>query len=149
MPDPIPWSGTTATPPAVEWVGSVALDTPPPPPLDDDSWYDPAATYEAVLLTLRTTTSDPDAGQIMAAVTAAGSLISQYLDRVDPLPTPTPAPLQQALEQLAVELYRRKDAPFSLLNATAPEDVPVDVGASAIQSVAPLIQPWKSRWGFA
>jgi hypothetical protein len=58
--------------------------------------------------------------------------------------------VQQALEQLTIELYRRKDAPFNLLNATVPEDVPVDISSlGAIQSVAPLIQPWKQRWGFA
>ena len=122
----------------------------PAPPLDDQAWVDMVATYEAVLLALRVTTTDPDAEAIAFAIQAAASLIDQYLDRTDPLPSPPPAPVQAALEQLAIELYRRKDAPFSLLNATVPEDVPVDItGLAAIQSVAPLIQPWRQRWGFA
>jgi hypothetical protein len=122
----------------------------PAPPLDDQSWVDLSLTYESVLLTLRITTADPDAAQIMFCIQAAASLIDQYLDRVTPLPQPPPQPVQTALEQLAVELYRRKDAPFSILNATVPEDVPVDItGTAAIQSVAPLIQPWRQRWGFA
>lgn len=150
MADPIPWTGTPPTPPAIEWVGGVSVVEPPPPPLDDQSWVDVQATYESVLITLRVTTADPDAGIILDSITGAAALIDQFLDRTDPLPTPTPGPVQQALEQLTIELYRRKDAPFNLLNATVPEDVPVDItGLGAIQSVAPLIQPWKQRWGFA
>jgi hypothetical protein len=150
-PDPIPWSGTTLTPPAVQWVDAGGeLPAIPAPPLDDQTWVDMAATYEAVLLALRVTTNDPDADAILFAIQAAASLIDQYLDRTDPLPVPPPAPVQTALEQLSVELYRRKDAPFNLLNATVPEDIPVDItGVGAIQSVAPLIQPWRQRWGFA
>jgi hypothetical protein len=149
-PDPIPWVGTPATPPAVEWVGGTIVVDPPAPPLDDQSWVDVQATYEAVLITLRVTTADPDAGIILESITGAASLIDQFLDRTDPLTSPPPGPVQQALEQLTIELYRRKDAPFNLLNATVPEDVPVDISSlGAIQSVAPLIQPWKQRWGFA
>jgi hypothetical protein len=149
-PDPIPWVGTPATPPAVQWVGGTIVVDPPAPPLDDQAWVDVTATYEAVLLSLRVTTADPDAAQILACITAAAALIDQFLDRTDPLPSPTPQPVQTALEQLTIELYRRKDAPFNLLNATVPEDVPVDItGVGAIQSVAPMIQPWKQRWGFA
>lgn len=150
MADPIPTTVVPLTPPAVEWIGAPVDVLDPPPPLDDQSWVDVQATYEAVLLMLRVTVQDPDAEQILACVTAAASLIDQYLDRVEPLPSPPPGPVQQALEQLSVELYRRKDAPFSLLNATVPEDVAVDIsGVTSIQSIAPLIQPWKSRWGFA
>jgi hypothetical protein len=139
-----------ATPPAAQWVGSAYSLEPIAPPLDDQTWVDVQLTYEHVLLSLRITTADIDAEQVLACVTAAASLIDQYLDRLTPLPNPPPHPVQQALEQLSIELYRRKDAPFNLLNATVPEDVPVDIGAvGAIQSVAPLIQPWKQRWGMA
>ena len=150
-PDPIPWSGETNTPPAVTWAGGVGVVPPAPaPPLDDQDWYDPQLTFEAVLNTLRLTEDDVDADAILYAITAAASTINQFLDRVDPLPSPTPAPVQLALEQLSIELYRRKDAPFNLLNATVPEDVPVDItGIGSIQSVAPLLQPYKQRWGFA
>ena len=149
-PDPIPWVGTPITPPAVQWLGGVMVAEPPAPPLDDQSWVDVQVTYEAVLLSLRVTTNDPDAAQILNCITAAASLIDQFLDRTDPLPLPPPMPVQTALEQLTVELYRRKDAPFNLLNATVPEDVPLDIsGTGAIQSVAPMIQPYKQRWGFA
>ena len=151
MADPIPWSGTTLTPPAVQWLGAgTSLPAVPAPPLDDQSWVNLEDTYEAVLLSLRVTTQDPDAAAILASIQAAASLIDQYLDRTDPLPAPPPAPVQTALEQLSIELYRRKDAPFALLNATVPEDVAVDItGQAALQSVAPLIQPWRQRWGFA
>lgn len=150
-PDPIPWSGDTLTPPAVQWVGAdITPPVMPAPPLDDQAWVDIPTTYEAVLLSLRVTAADPDAEAILFAIQAAASLIDQYLDRTTPLPIPPPAPVQAALEQLAVELYRRKDAPFSILNATVPEDVPLDLtGQAALQSVAPMIQPWRQRWGFA
>lgn len=150
-PDPIPWFGTTATPPALSWAGGVGVLPPVPPPLADSGWLDPVATYEAVLVTLRITQSDPDAAGIMAAMSSAVELVNQYLDRRTPLPgPPPPAPVQTAVEQLTVELYRRKDAPFNILNATVPEDVPVDItGVGSIQSVAPLLQPYKQRWGFA
>lgn len=149
-PDPIPWSGTTLTPPAVQWVSAPDPPAVPAPPLDDQSWVNLEQTYEAVLLSLRVTTQDPDAAAILASIQAAAALIDQYLDRTDPLPAPPPQPVQVALEQLSIELYRRKDAPFALLNATVPEDVAVDItGQAALQSVAPLIQPWRQRWGFA
>jgi hypothetical protein len=153
MPDEIPWTGAApATPPAVAWDTGGSVSTLPPvaPPLDDQSWVDVQATYEAVLLSLRLTVADPDAGQILFCVNSAASLIDQFLDRTTPLPSPPPAPVQSALEQLTIELYRRQDAPFNVLNATVPEDVPVDLtGQGALQSVAPILQPWKQRWGFA
>lgn len=150
-PIPVPPPQTLATPPALQWIGAgTGVLDPVLPPEDSQGWVDVQGTYEAVLITLRLTTNDPDAGQILASVHAAASLIDQFLDRTVPLPSPPPGPVQTALEQLTIELYRRKDAPFNILNATVPEDVPVDVtGVGAIQSVAPMIQPWRQRWGFA
>lgn len=153
MADPIPVvpPQDLETPPALRWEGGVAVLPPPVPPIDDESWVDAATTYENVLRSLRLEADDPDAQVVMAAMTAAVSVINQWLDRDVVLPgPPPPAPVQQALEQLTIELYRRKDAPFYSLNATVPEDVEVDIsGTGTIQTVAPLLQPYKRRWGFA
>lgn len=126
-------------------------DIPPLPPSSTAVWYDPALTWESVLRQLRLDVTDPDAPTVIDSISAAASLIDQYLDRTVALTgPPPPAPVQQALEQLTIELYRRRDAPFNLLNATVPEDIPVDISAvGAIQSVAALVQPWKQRWGYA
>lgn len=151
MADPIPWTGTPATPPAITWEGEGTLTDVVPPPLDDGSWCDLPITLENVLRTLRLTADDPDTAAVTAALTAAVSLIDQFLDRIDPLPgPPPPPPVQTAVEVLTVELYRRKDAPFALLDATLPEDVATDIGQlPALQPVTALLLPYKQRWGFA
>jgi len=105
-----------------------------------------------VLTTLRLDPSDPDAPIVTDAMYAAVALIDQYLDRAVPLPgPPPPAPVQQAVEQLTIELYRRKDAPFAMLNTTLPEqDLALDIsGTGTLQPVTALLQPYRQRWGFA
>lgn len=150
--DPIPWVGTPSTPPALEWQGAGAVTTAPAPPLADGGWNDAALTLDHVLDQLRLDPTDPDAPEVTAAMYAAVAMIDQYLDRVDPLPgPPPPAPVQLALEIQTIENYRRKDAPFAMLNTTLPDqDVPTDIGGvGMLQSVAGLLQPYRQRWGFA
>jgi hypothetical protein len=97
-------------------------------------WYSLADTTAAVLATLRLTDGDVDADRIEAQVPAAATLIDQYLDRVEAIPGPPPAPhIQQALEQLVVELYRRKEP-----NAAA---------ARVLDPVRSELTPHKRRWG--
>lgn len=153
MADPIPWHGTPATPPALEWPGVGAVATAPvPPPLADGAWCDQAVTLDHVLNTLRLDPTDPDAPIVAEALLSAIAQIDQHLDRVTPLPgPPPPPPVQQAVEQLTIEMYRRKDAPFAMLNTTLPEqDVALDISANgALQTVSALLAPYRQRQGFA
>lgn len=125
---------------------------PVPPPLADGGWNDPAITMRNVLTTLRMDDGDQEIPIVTAAMSAAVAIIDQFLDRVTPLPgPPPPPPVQQATEQLTIELYRRKDAPFAMLNATLPEqDVPLDISATGmLQPVAALLRPYRQRRGLA
>lgn len=77
-------------------------------------WWHAATVTAAALAQLRLTDGDVDAGRVASAVGPAGQAINQYLDR-DPADAYTdataPDQLQDAIVQVTVELYRRKDAP--------------------------------------
>ena len=74
-------------------------------------WYDLAVTTAEVLAILRLTEQDVDTGRIEAAVPAAATLIDEFLDGVTAVPGPPPSPkLQQALDQVTIELYQRRVA---------------------------------------
>lgn len=81
---------------------------------DVSVWWDEATVAAAALAQLRLTDADVDAGRIVAAVDPAGQTINQWLDRDpgDAYTTATaPVQLTDAIVQVVVELYRRKDAP--------------------------------------
>jgi hypothetical protein len=127
-------------------MSDVDVVTPP----DQTVWWDVDATVANVLEQLRLTATDIDAERITELVPAAGYAINAYIDRVDPLPASplTPAAVTAALEQIVVELYRRKDA-----GSGNPTDYSVAAIVSRFGSVDPLgevraqLQPFKQRWG--
>lgn len=117
-------------------------------PPDQTVWWDDAATTTAVLAQLRLTDTDVDADRIGELVSAAGAAINTFLDRPDVTP-PAPLPLlQAALEQVTIELYRRKDA-----GAGNPTDYSIGAVVSRLGAVDPLgevraqLLPYKRRWG--
>ena len=80
-------------------------------------WYDLDQSTADVLAILRLTDADVDAERIGAIVPAAAQLIDTFVDRPEAILGPPPAPpIAQALNQLTIELYRRKDVPFETVH---------------------------------
>lgn len=113
------------------------------------SWADPADVTVAALAVLRIDQDDPDADRVATAAVSAIALVDNYLDRADdPLIAPTPQPVLDAAVQVTVELYRRKDAPFGVLNSWSENDVgPVRIGTDPIKGVELLLLPYAHRYG--
>jgi hypothetical protein len=120
-------------------------------PPDQTEWWDADATTTAALEQLRLEAVDVDAVRVAELVPTAGAAINDYLD-VDPYAdviwpgVDPPAPLADAVVQVVVELYRRKDAPAStadgmMLTAWRPASFDVLAGVRA------LIRPYKRRFG--
>lgn len=110
-------------------------------------WYDLDVTVAAVLAVLRLTASDVDAERIRALVPVAGQLIDTRLDRQVALTSPAPLPVLVALENLTVELYRRKDAPFGVLNAWSPDAFAIRIGRDQMAGIDSLLAGYRRRWG--
>jgi hypothetical protein len=154
MPDPIPAPVVdTPTPPAVEWVTAGArtvrdVSTPPASAV----WYDIDATSAAVLAQLRLEVSDVDESRVRALVPAAAAHIDAYCDRVTPLSGPPPdAMVDAVLQQVTIELYRRKDVALVGATSTWTADAVSDrygAGDPIAECLAQLL-PYKQRWGMA
>jgi hypothetical protein len=119
-------------------------------PPDYTPWWDETATVDAVLAQLRLSSGDVDEARIAALVPAAGAAINAYLDRWEPV-QPAPSHVAQAaLEQVTIELYRRKDA-----GAANPGDFSLAAVVTRYGSTDPLgevraqLAPYKRRWGVA
>jgi hypothetical protein len=115
---------------------------------DYTPWWDDTVTVANVLAQLRLTESDVDAARIAELVPAAGAAINAFLDRPDATP---PAPLellQAALEQVTVELYRRKDAGTGDATDLSLAAVVSRYGATdPLGEVRAQLQPYKRRFG--
>lgn len=124
------------------------MSTPDPP--TPPEWWDIPATTAAALEILRLDTDDEDAGRVETCATVACTAIDHYLDRCDPLPSPGPPDVMQAAAMTTVEIYRRKDAPFGVLNSWSPDDYgPVRIGVDWLNGVRFLLLPYKCAWGIA
>ena len=109
-------------------------------------WYDPAGTVAAVLAILRLEDGDIDEARIASLVPVAAERIEAFLDRVDPIPGPPPSPaLQEALEEVTVDLYRLPTGGAAELAGLA---VPVAALVyDPISRVRALLLPAKQRFG--
>ena len=124
-------------------------DTSTVTPPDVSVWWDAQAVASAALAQLRLVDGDVDAGRVGTAVDPAGQAINQYLDRdpADAYTTATAPPqLTDAIVQVVVELYRRKDAPASsvdgmMLAAWRPATL------NPVAGVRYLIDPFRARRG--
>ena len=113
-------------------------------PPDQSVWWDATATRDAVLHLLRLTDTDVDVAQIEALIPAAGQMINNELDRVDPLVAPPPPPLQVELERVVIRLYRAKDV----------QPLAADVGpywsptaTDPLYESRAALRPYRQRWG--
>jgi hypothetical protein len=119
------------------------------PPLQDISWIDVDQTTANVMEILRLSADDTDEPRVRADVITAAADMMNFLDRTTPLPgPPPPPPIQYAVEQYAVELYRRKDAPFSKINTALAIDYQVSFESIAhLAPVMPFILRYRQRFG--
>lgn len=112
------------------------------------AWADIDAITDAALAVMRRASSDPDRGAISEYAEAAAMLVDDYLDRADSPFTEPPAPVFSATIQVTVELYRRKDAPFGVLNNWSDSDIgPVRVPVDWSKGVEYLLDPYAHRFG--
>ena len=114
------------------------------------AWVDADQVLADVLDVLRKTATDADSDRIEALIPAAANLAQAYLDRdADPLPAAPPMhPLvRTAMTNLTVELYRRKDAPFGVLNAWSPDDLALRVSSDPMRGVVGILLPLKTGFG--
>lgn len=132
------------------------------------SWHDAIpAIASAALEQLRVTEADLDAGRIARKTPAACTAIDLYLELraldnyLAPIPGrvtytyggvpvtayaagEAPPDVLEAAVQLAVELYRRKDAAFGVLTAGVE---PTRISADALRGVTSLLAPWREGFG--
>jgi len=121
-----------------------------PPPVDT-TWVNDAQAATDAATILRLASSGADYDRLLELAGAAGELICLYLDRTDPIPgvlpqTPPP-PLRTAHANVTVELWRRKDAPFGVLDAWSPDGTATRIGSDPLQGVHHMITPYKAGWG--
>lgn len=118
----------------------------------DPAWVDTATVVSDVLAVLRLPPTDPDAARIEELVPTAAALMQAFLDRDDdPLPAAPPMhPLvRQAASQVTIELYRRKDAPFGVLNAWSPDEAATRISTDPLRGVFHVLLPLKLHYGVA
>lgn len=120
-------------------------------PTTTPSWGDPDLIAQMALKVLRMDQNHEDVPRVERAAVAAMELVDRYMDRADdPLVTPTPQPVTDAAVQVTVEVYRRKDAPFGVLQGFSDTDVgPVRIGSDALKGVESLLMPYSHRYGVA
>jgi len=130
------------------------------------TWHDQVpAIADAARILLRLNAADPDAPRLTGCAAAACNaidhrlLLKEHPDRL--LLTrgghcwwtyadgDAPADVVTAAEQLTGELFRRKDAPFGVLNAASANAVPMYVSRDQMAGVDSLLAPYVESWGFA
>jgi hypothetical protein len=121
------------------------------PPYVDISWRDDLQAAGDAAAVLRISMSSPEAARLTLCAQAAGLHICRYLDRKEPIPGVTPGvppeDLRFAHAHVTVELYRRKDAPFGVLDAWSPDSGATRIGSDPLSGVKTMITPYKNRWG--
>lgn len=117
---------------------------------DQTVWWDAPAVAASALAVLRLDETDVDADRVAGLVPAAGAQVNNYLDRTaaDPVPTPPPDDLADALVQVVVELYRRKDAPPSSVDALLASSWRAP-SLDPLAGVRACLLRYKRRWGIA
>lgn len=113
-------------------------------------WIDADQVLTDVLDVLRLPATDDDVDRIEAQIPTAADLCANYLDRdADPLPPAPPMhPLvRTAMTNATIELYRRKDAPFGVLNGWSPDEMAIRISTDPLRGVVKILLPLKQRFG--
>lgn len=96
---------------------------------------------------LRLGADDPDTPRVYDSAQAACRLIDVYVDNVEPVAISQP--MEAAGVQVTIELYRRKDAPFGVVDAWSQDTVAFRISGDPLAGVLMTLLPDKSRWGVA
>ena len=135
-------------------------------PVETGTWHDQAPDIaDAARVLLRLNATDPDLGRLPLLARAACTAIDHRLnlleheDRLELTvggvtwwtyaEDDAPADVLTAAQQLTGELFRRKDAPFGILNAASANAVPMYVSRDQLAGVDSLLAPYVEGWGFA
>ena len=130
------------------------------------TWHDQAPEIaELARGLLRLNAADPDAVRLPGCALAACSAIDHRLNLLPGTDRPeltvgghtwstyavddAPPDVVTAAVQLTGELFRRKDAPFGVLNAASANAVPMYVSRDQLAGVDSLLAPYVEGWGFA
>jgi hypothetical protein len=108
--------------------------------------WDHDVIVNGALAVLRLMGDDVDAVRIETAEKMATDLLDAELDAVEPMAV-LPDALSGAAVNLTLELYRRKDAPFGVLNAWSVDEIAVRISNDMLRGVRGLVRPYKTRWG--
>jgi len=120
--------------------------TTPPPGYGVPVWGDPVVIAAAAMAILDLPAADPAQAQVEQAATVALYLVDEYLGEPEPSwpnPAVAPAPVIEATTLVTVELYRRKDATFGVLNTWSSADFgPVRISTDWIKGVESMLHPY-------
>lgn len=113
------------------------------------TWADPYTIALAAAGVLRINPNHEDFDRLQASAESAIREVDRYLDRADdPIVSPTPRPIIDASVQVTIEMYRRKDAPFGVLNSWSDTDMgPVRIGTDPMKGVEQMLMPYAHRYG--
>jgi hypothetical protein len=115
-------------------------------------WVDEDQVLADVLDVLRLPAADDDSDRIAALIPAAAALIETYLDR-DTAPLEAAPPMHPliavAMTNCTIELYRRKDAPFGVLNSWSSDEMVVRISTDPLRGVLKILLPLKLQFGVA
>lgn len=115
-------------------------------------WIDTATVLADVLDILRLPGDDPDVNRISDLhIPTAAALVDGYLDRIAASPLPPAPPMhplvRAGMANATIEQYRRKDAPFGVLNAWSPDELAVRISSDAMAGARAILVNLKGGWG--
>lgn len=115
----------------------------------EPTWSTPEDIRDRALAILRLPSTHPDAERILSSARTAIDLVDDYLDRADdPLRVPPPDPVLDSTVIVCIEAYRRKDAPFGVLNSWSDSDIgPLRIGTDPLKGVEQMLMPYSHRYG--
>lgn len=119
----------------------------PGPSIEVPAWLDPTVAEQA-MATMHLKADDADAEVVETGVRVAAQLVDTYVG-VGSMPVRTdgtglaPEPVQQAVLIVSVEMYRRRDAAFGVLNAYNQSDFgPVRISTDWLKGVESILRPY-------
>jgi len=96
---------------------------------------------------LRLGADDPDVPRVHDATQTACDLIDAEVDHAEP--TDVSYAMEAAAVQVTIEGFRRKDAPFGVVDAWSQDMVAFRISGDPLAGVRALLANDKTRWGVA
>ncbi len=105
------------------------------------TWPDPTVIAASALRAMNMPADDADADVVQQCAQAAIELVDNYLG--NPELTTMPTAVLDATTVVTVEVYRRKDAVFGVLNTWTSADFgPVRISTDWLKGVESMLHPW-------